>query len=48
VGGNSFITIWYGTDDGRVYRLVGPGYDERFLDWDAPIEKLQPAPDGAR
>ena len=48
VGGNSFITVWYGVEDGRVYRLVGPGYDERFLDWDAPIEKLQPAPDGAR
>ena len=42
LGGNSYATLWFGAADGRVYRFQGPGYDERFSDWDAPIAEIQP------
>jgi len=42
VAGGSFVTIWFGAADGRVYRLIATGYEERFQDWDAPIVRITP------
>ena len=42
IGGNTFATLWVGAADGRVYRFVEYGVEQRFSAWDAPVDPSAP------